>query len=342
MTSENDPSSGPTRTIGVVIPAYKAEADLPVCLNALEAAGFPWDDIFVVDDASPDRTVAVAEGYGVAVVKMAANAGPAAARNAGVNACERDVIAFVDADVCVHPDVRERLMAWFSKNGPAAVFGSYDAKPPQEGIVARYRNLLHHHVHQTSNEVARSFWTGLGAVRRDAFVDVGGFDPAPRWRSIEDVEFGARLHRKGYEIRLDKELLGTHLKAWTLRSMWRTDLFYRAIPYTRLSLFRGNLGGDLNLGWKHKASALCVLGAIAALIVGFLAPYAWIAVPFLVVCFVALNWPLLTLLKRVGGVRFAAASMFPHALHYIAAAVGYGYVTLFEYAPKRLLRNAPG
>ena len=61
----------------------------------------------------------------------------------------------------------------------SAVFGSYDASPPARGIVSEYRNLLHHYVHQTSGGLATTFWAGLGAVRREAFVAVDGFDD---WR----------------------------------------------------------------------------------------------------------------------------------------------------------------
>ena len=69
-----------------------------------------------------------------------------------------------------------------------------------------FRNLLHHTVHQRSAGDVRSFWAGLGAVRRTAFDDVGGFD-ADRypWPSIEDIELGARLAGKG-RIILDPEL----------------------------------------------------------------------------------------------------------------------------------------
>ena len=63
--------------------------------------------------------------------------------------------------------------------------------------MAAFRNLLHHVVHQRSAGHVRSFWAGLGAVRRTAFDAAGGFDaeryPQP---SIEDVELGGRLARQ--------------------------------------------------------------------------------------------------------------------------------------------------
>ena len=52
--------------------------------------------------------------------------------------------------------------------GIAAVFGSYDDEPGAPNLVSQYRNLLHHFVHQTGRTEASTFWTGCGAVRRDA------------------------------------------------------------------------------------------------------------------------------------------------------------------------------
>ena len=101
----------------------------------------------------------------------------------------------------------------------------------------RFRNLLHHHVHQTGAGPAETFWTGLGAVRRDAFSAVGGFDedalPAP-------VDRGHRARppavRAGGRLRLDPTIQGTHLKRWTLRSMLWTDFARRGVPWVALQL----------------------------------------------------------------------------------------------------------
>jgi hypothetical protein len=135
------------------------------------------------------------------------------------------VLLFVDADVVVAPGTVSHVAAAFAGDaGLAACFGSYDDRPRAPGLVSRYRNLLHHFVHQDGNAEAATFWAGLGAVRRTIFLDVGGFDAArfPR-PSIEDIELGYRLRRAGHRILLDKGLQGTHLKRWGLVSMIRTD-----------------------------------------------------------------------------------------------------------------------
>ena len=57
-----------------------------------------------------------------------------------------------------------------------ALFGSYDDEPAETNLLSQYKNLLHHYVHQTSQEDAFSFWTGCGAIRRDIFMEMGGFN----------------------------------------------------------------------------------------------------------------------------------------------------------------------
>ena len=57
------------------------------------------------------------------------DAGPAVARNLGAGRARHDIIAFVDADVLVHPDAFTRMRAAFADPELTAVFGSYDDAP---------------------------------------------------------------------------------------------------------------------------------------------------------------------------------------------------------------------
>src|SRR5262249_50067799 len=159
-------------------------------------------EIVVVDDASTDDSSTVASRLGARVFRLPANAGPAAARNHGARHASGDILFFVDADVVVGPDAIARVGAALGRHpATAAVFGSYDATPVDSGIVSRYKNLLHHYVHQSGAAEASTFWAGCGAIRRAAFEEVGGFDEA-RYRrpSIEDIELGYRLRRAGHRI----------------------------------------------------------------------------------------------------------------------------------------------
>jgi GT2 family glycosyltransferase len=331
-------------SLAVVVPAHRAEGELGRCLDALLVAGAAPGEILVVDDGSDDGTGAAARARGVRVLRNDRAEGPAEARNRGARAAEADLLLFVDADVAVDAAARRRVLAAFAGDPELdAVFGSYDDAPPAPALVSRYRNLLHHFVHQHGREDAATFWTGLGAVRREAFLGLGGLDRA--WQDVEDVEFGVRLRRAGGRIRLDRDLQGTHLKAWTLRSMLRTDLIGRAIPWSRLALFEGAPSDDLNLSGAHRASAACVALLAAALPAAAVLPQGWRLAPLAVAAlallgFVLANRRFLGFLRRRRGLAFAAAALPFHALHYAAAILGFAWVLARE-APRRRAGRRP-
>jgi len=180
--------------LSLVVPATDDPPTLTRCLEAVRAASEPPDELIVV--TTPRQ------------------AGPAAARNDGATRATGDVLVFLDSDVLPHPDAFARIRAAFAENRDlVAVFGSYDDRVVTTGLVAGFRNLLHHTVHQRSAGDATSFWAGLGAVRAEAFAAVEGFDEQ-RYptASIEDVELGGRLAGRGRLV-LDPELQGTHPKA---------------------------------------------------------------------------------------------------------------------------------
>jgi glycosyltransferase involved in cell wall biosynthesis len=84
--------------ISVVIPAYNAQASLGAALESVLGGSLTPAEIIVVDDHSIDRTVEIARSYGVRTIVQPQNAGPSAARNAGVAAARSPWIAFLDAD----------------------------------------------------------------------------------------------------------------------------------------------------------------------------------------------------------------------------------------------------
>lgn len=280
----------------VVIPATDHPATLGRCLAALARSTEP---------------------HAVEIVTAPAASGPAAARNAGVARTGGEIVVFVDADVEVHPDALRRLREAFERDpGLAAVFGGYDDRPAAPAVVSRFRNLLHHHTHASAGGPATTFWAGLGAIRREAFVAVGGFDaqryPRP---CIEDIELGMRLHAAGRRIVLDPAVRGTHLKRWTLWSMLRTDVAARGAPWVALRLERGGAGGGaLNLAWGQRLAAGAALVGTAAALSGrgrlALAALAAMIAP---------NLRFYALLARLGGPHLALSGVPLHLVHHLTA-----------------------
>jgi GT2 family glycosyltransferase len=289
--------------LAAVVPATKNPPTLAACLAAIRAA------------ENPPRQVIV--------VREPADAGPAALRNAGVRDAAADVIVFIDADVEVHTDAFSRIRGAFEADpGLSAVFGSYDDSPTAAGVVSRFRNLLHHHVHTSSAGPATTFWAGLGAIRREVFLSVGGFDEHRfRTPSIEDVELGMRLAARGARIRLDPELRGTHAKRWTLWEMVRTDFLARGVPWVALLLRSRSTSTTLNLSWRNRLSAaVCLAGVVSA------ARRKPSGVAAAIIALVGLNRSFYGLLVRRRGPLEAGLGVALHALHHLTsvAAVPFG------------------
>src|SRR5579884_1918903 len=217
--------------VSVIVPANGRLPTLERCLSAINSARTADDELIVVD---------------------AAGSSPAGARNDGADAASHAILVFVDSDVEVRPNALSLIRQRFAADPAlAAVFGSYDDEPHEQDVVSTFRNLLHHYVHQGAAGTVDSFWTGLGAVRRSAFAEAGGFDTGFAWPSVEDIEFGARLRATG-RIQLDPAIQGKHLKRWTLARMVQTDLVKRGIPWTRLALRGRATRSELNLAWPHR------------------------------------------------------------------------------------------
>jgi GT2 family glycosyltransferase len=283
-------------TLTVIVPATDRPETLAACREAIEAAVDGPEEVIVVD--------------------VPKHSGPAAARNAGALPASGDVLVFVDADVAVKPDVFQRIRATFVADpGLTAVFGSYDDEPAVDGVVAHFRNLLHHHVHQGAAGPARTFWAGLGAIRQDAFHAIGGFDASEyKLPSMEDIELGMRLDDVGARVKLDNGMQGTHMKAWTLRQMVRSDLVNRGIPWVALLARRRQPSSALNLAWRHRISALATLAAVLGIVarrprVALAAASAQLA----------LNASFYALLMRRRGPLEAVAGIGLHAVHQLTA-----------------------
>ncbi len=257
-------------SISVVIPVYRGGNAFVDCLASLKESLIAPAEIIVVVDGEDPLSREVAEKFGAKVLQLDSNRGPATARNRGAAEAIGDVIFFIDADVTVHLDTIKKILGVFDADANlAALIGSYDDEPRAANFLSQYKNLFHHYNHQIGLEEASTFWGACGAIKRDIFLEMGGFDESYRRPCIEDIELGYRLRAKGYRILLCKDIYVKHLKHWTVYSLLRADFFYRALPWTELINRDGNFINDLNLGWSSRLSVVSVYAIILALGLSF-------------------------------------------------------------------------
>lgn len=250
--------------ISVVVPVRNDPENLNKCLEALYRSCYPHYECIVVDDASTDETILTAKRFPVRIIELQKNRGPAHARNCGAEAARGDIVYFIDADVLVYPDTLLKLAETFATQPQIdAIIGSYDDSPNVASFISQYKNLFHHYVHQNSNERACTFWSGCGAIRRDVFIEAGGFDATFKRPAIEDIELGYRLCNTHHNILLQKNVQVKHLKRWTFWGLLKTDIFDRGIPWTQLMLRDHIFPNDLNARFSQR---ICIMLAYLLLL----------------------------------------------------------------------------
>jgi len=303
--------------ISAIIPVHNDKTNLGICLAGIRNTIRRPDEIILVDDASTDGSGASVRNSDIRkTVLPPPPRGPAFARNHGACLATGDLLVFLDADTSPHPDIFIRIEREFSENpGISALFGSYDNQPSHRGLISQYKNLQHHYVHQNSRRDAWTFWAGCGAIRTDVFRSTGGFNVSFARPSIEDIELGYRLYRSGHQIRLCPHIQVTHLKKWTLRTWLHSDIFCRAIPWTRLISNMPHIPRDLNVTVDQRLSAVLVWIEVFLLISGFIRPAAWIGLMLILFIRMRVNKDFYRFLKdRMGG-KFIIAAVFLHGLY---------------------------
>ena len=317
------------KSLSIVMALYQARHWLPRVLPPLLEAQARGEvlEVLVVDDGSTDGGPEYCREQGARVLSSGGRLGPGGARNVGVEAARGDIVLFVDSDVIMRPDVPAIVKDAFARDpGCVAVFGSYDDEPGDDGVVSQYLNLRHHYIHHRGNEEASTFWAGCGAVDREAMRAVGGFDaegyPYP---SIEDIELGYRLIRRGGRILLRKDMLCTHLKRWTLRNMVFTDVVRRAIPWTRLMLRPDYEVNDLNVGPAEKLKAILALLLWGSLLVAPFWPAALAGSAALALLAFLVNRGLFLLILRRKGALYMLAGVVLHQVYYAYGVLAYAY-----------------
>ena len=325
-----------------IVPFHRGLSTLAHCLDALvplPAGG----ELIIAADGAVDDCRPLAALHHARVVAVPGPSGPAVARNKAAAAAVGDVLVFVDADVAVSREGLKRLSQIFAEQPQtAAVFGAYDEAPADPGFMSQYRNLSHSFIHHTSMTKARTFWAGFGAVRRDAFHEVGGFDERFTRPSVEDIDFGYRLTAAGYEVLLDPALSASHLKRWTFGSTIASDVRDRGIPWTQLIWRYGALSNDLNLRTEYRWSVVLACLALLSLL---LAPFdgrLLIGLPLLIVGSTALNHRYYRFFYQKRGAWFAVKVRALHIVQDLCNGLSFAVGTALFLAARHVGLRLPG
>ena len=192
--------------VSVIVPAYNRARIIRETIENIFEQTYANIELIIVDDGSSDDTQTILRSYGSRIQWIAQkNAGPAAARNRGINMAKGDIIAFQDSDYAWHPTKIERQVSLLQRAGESAVcclcnsfvqlyFGKVERSferagvhpPIEEGIWLNPAEVL-----------ATSFllFNQAVAIRRKVLERIGGFDES--FRLMEDMDLALRLSLEG-------------------------------------------------------------------------------------------------------------------------------------------------
>jgi lipopolysaccharide/colanic/teichoic acid biosynthesis glycosyltransferase/GT2 family glycosyltransferase len=280
----------------------------------------------------------LAEEMGVCVLRQA-NAGPAAARNAGAMKASGDILAFTDADCEPDPLWLKHLTQPFENPDIVGAKGAYRNR--LRAVVARFIQQEYEAKYaRLSRQAYIDFIdTYSAAYRRDIFIQNQGFDPAFTAASVEDQEFSFRLARKGYRMVFAPQAVVYHRHVERLRIYFKRKY---NIGYWKAFMLRWL--PEKALSDSHTLSSqrwqIALLGlALLCLAAGIFWPAAWVAGAVAIILFFLTDLPFFRQILRNDPALLGMA--FPMLLiRAVAQILGLGIGFLFP--PARQQRRTAG
>lgn len=185
----------PVPLISVVIPCYNHGQFLGGAIASVGRSSQTSVEIIVVDDGSVDDTAAVAQASPGTRCISQPNAGPAHARNRGLQESRGRLLVFLDADDCLAPGALDVGVAEIEAHPTAAfVFGRCRMMAPDGTLMPTTERPRIERDHYRELLRRNHLWTlGTAMFRRDAVERAGGFDPTVQASS--DYSLALRIAR---------------------------------------------------------------------------------------------------------------------------------------------------
>lgn len=306
--------------ITVIIPTYNASATIVRVLDAFyRQKGIKKDEfeVLVVDDCSTDNTVSLVKKYPLRFEVLNKNSGSAMARNRGVKEAKGDLIVFVDSDVILKDDVlakiRKKFADYPSIGGLTGIYAKCAANPsPFRSYLAlrKYSNWL-----DVKHEFVRFWPVYLGAIKKDIFLEFGGFNTKYRGADVEDFELGYRISDK-YKILRAYDIQGYH----HFPNFGKTvrNFFKRSFQWMELFTKRKKFSSEGATTRKGGVATLAGFASLVMFISCFWYPALFVLASLAFVAFILGNINFYNFVLKERGILFLIYSLI---LNYIFSAV---------------------
>ena len=160
-----------SKTISIIIPAYNEEKYIGCCLESLSKQTFSDFEVVVVDDGSTDKTREIVGKFKRVKLINGEHKGPGFSRNLGAKQANGEILVFVDADMTFDKDYIRNLTAPLKEREVTGTTHDYEIAANTKNIWSRCWGRM-----RISKEDAKDIKI-FRAIRRDKFLEMGGFDP---------------------------------------------------------------------------------------------------------------------------------------------------------------------
>lgn len=196
-------------SVSVIIPTYNSGQMVTQALESVLAQTFPASEIIVVDDGSTDDSSRSLQPFLGRIRYISQhNQGASAARNRGIQECQGDLIAFLDADDFWHPRKLELQMHVLSRRPEVGLLGTSTFEWPTSTIPTIDRSPLESTVPMRWEQFVLKtlLYPSTVVTRRSVLQEAGGFDIG--LRCSEDRDLWLRIAELSQVAKLDLPLTG--------------------------------------------------------------------------------------------------------------------------------------
>ncbi len=206
----------------LAICARNAQDIIGDCLESIQTQTVPPDEVIVALDQLDDPTAEVARTYGARVIASNAT-GLYEARNAVLDACTTEYLAFTDADCVLVPEwvsTAKRVL----DDHPDVAAGTGRHPPYGRSNLAAWLHHMWYVVETTGTGETDAVIGGNSYFRTEALREVDGWLDLPRHSAAEDLYISEALRRAGYRVWFDENAAARHNYETSLRGLWRKSV----------------------------------------------------------------------------------------------------------------------
>jgi cellulose synthase/poly-beta-1,6-N-acetylglucosamine synthase-like glycosyltransferase len=217
----------------IIIATRSRPSQLDRCLRALAGLDYTRGrlEVIIVDDGSVQPLGAVVGPWRdrLEITLLGRpHAGPAAARNRGVDQARGEYLAFTDDDCCPAPDWLSRLAARFARTPDHAIGGrTMNALPANAYSTASQMLISYLYSYYNANPERAVFLTTNNLALPTAQLRAaGGLNPTYTRAAAEDCDLCDRWLQRGWGLTYAPEAVVYHAHALTLGTFVRQHLHY--------------------------------------------------------------------------------------------------------------------